>query len=746
MYLLHLSDLHVCEENKRNFLSICDSIIEALNNYPGGAVYPEVLLITGDYTNSGTFEDLSEVFSTFFDKKLKTSPVFANIEYTILVPGNHDYPWGKSEVKRTRPFETLVKLYMRGSSINNEFLQKRMEDHFMQHAYKEFGTYRVLIIGMNSMKIDSEERPGIGYFDKDQLLLVKDVVNYYRNSNANPLYTFVAFHHHILPVSFVERDTLDNKHKYSLTLDARRAIDTFLECGVQFALHGHQHQPSMLTVSDDLGKHANQCLHVLSSGCLTDANGFNDSGRRSFLLYEIEENTVKVRLAETAREDADKFNWDQPVTYYLNEFSRPHIDKKRIRDWAEKDNKWVNQAEEANSFSSDDEAGNVSITELVDMLVDGIHDDGSVAYYAGKKERYRTSTLATVLECVSEIDLFPQEDILVMQKKLMRLRDDEQEVIRINDTDDVIQKSPEDAPAWGIDEAPSVWTTSKALSALFLTKYVPQNKEEEQKLRDSVLWLANQQYKSGGWGYQNYGDSSACHSSIPMTALALHALCLSLSFEYIRADNETNLNRIYNAIKKGAYRLIEKMEPETDKKYWTYDGKPNLSASIWSLQALEKAGLVLRSYAGLRFERAGKEIEEKLRKIKRSVIDYVIDSLPSTDDAQSITEAFFIVPLGGSLKYKPSIKKRKEFRSFTPYVLSYLLKADGTYVDKPKVKSMIKWVLTHKDTKWLIDGFNGELGDPCMISIAMSICIIVRWLQEASNRAVEDAIKSLETV
>lgn len=735
MFLLHLSDVHVCAENQEQFATICDSIINALQLFPDGSIKPEMLLFTGDYTHHGSIEEFT-YFRRIFEEKLK-DPIFQNIEKVVMVPGNHDYPWsdpGRREIN----FKEL-EAYFRNSFgekalIDDSSLQEKLKTQIISHAYNQLATYRVLLIGMNSMKIDSEERKGIGYFDNDQLHLVREIVEYYRRKNTTPLYVFVAFHHHLLPVSFVERDTLEEKNKYSLTLDARRAIDTFLDCGVQFALHGHQHQPSMLTLMDDSGKHMNKCLHIISCGCLADRERLNDSGRRSFILYEINEGYVKAFLAETSREDSDRFEWETPVVYKLEKLS---IDKKRIRDWAEKDNRWVNQVDDA-TLSIDNEIENVSITDLVDTLVDGIRDDGSVAYYAGKDERYRTSTLATVLECIYECGLLPMEDAFVMQQKLMRLRDNKEDVIRISEADDVIDKDAKDEPAWGLDEAPSVWTTSKALTALFVTHYIPQSREEEIKIRDSVTWLAQQQYSSGGWGYQFYKDSEVCNASVPMTALALRALCLSLDNDYIKLNNG-DITQIYNAIKKGAKRLLNTLDKS--KKYWTYKGKPNLSASIWALQALDQAEVVLRSSTD--FSESGRRIQNGVKAIEKQVIEYVIAHLPSEDNSDAITETFFDAPAGSSLKYKPNIARKKEFKSFTPYVLSYLLKYDPNCAEKKEIKAMIKWVLNHKDTRWLIEDFNGETGNPCLISIAMSINIIVNWLQEISNRAVTQAITSL---
>lgn len=740
MKILHLSDIHACSENTELLSRVSDSIIDALKRYPDGEVNPDVLLITGDYTDTGSLDEFA-LFRREFFEKLKQS-ILKKAEHIILVPGNHDYPWiDKAKNNKELNFKEFDEELHIISLMDDSSLSEKMRDHCVSHMYKEDTNYRVLLIGMNSMKIDSSEKPGIGYFDMGQLRLIHDIVTYYRMRANTPMYSFVAFHHHLLPVSFLERDTLEDKDKYSLTVDARRAIDCFLDAGVQFALHGHQHQPSMVTYSDDAGKHINQKLHIISCGCLGPQKQFGDSGRRSFLLYDISEGRVELRMAETAREDADVFEWQDPIIYYMDQL--PKINKSRIKEWAERDNKWVKKwVSQVDNVDIDDNVQEpVSITKMVGMLIDGIEDDGSVAYYAGKKERYRTSTLATVLECASEIDLFPKEDIRVMQEKLIRLRDDKSAFRIVNEAkDDWIPKKPEDEPAWGSDEAPSVWTTSKALTALFLTEYNPKAANEKQKIIDSVDWLVEQQYSSGGWGYQKF-SSEACEASIPMTALALRAISLSLRNSYIK--NRNGIRRLYNAIKKGAKRLMRKIHIEGNERYWIYKDDPNLSVSIWAIQALYQAKKALQNSDDKDFEDAGKKIEEWLNKHEAKVIEYVIRHLPSEDDSSAITEIFFCAEEGSDLKYKPNIHGKKEFKSFTPYVLSYILTRNGDYADWPEVKLMIQWVLRHKDEQWLIEDFNGGSDAPCMISIAMAISIIVRWLQEISNRALNQEIKKL---
>lgn len=265
------------------------------------------------------------------------------------------------------------------------------------------------------------------------------------------------------------------------------------------------------------------------------------------MLYSVNDDSVVVYKAQTTNNDSDEYEWDE-VNYpdscvkQIQEKSIPmkqidQINKKRIITLAEQDDQWIAQV---------DAMSPLTIKGLVEKLVDSIDQEGAVAYEVNTKKRYRTSTLATVLECMTDIRLLPEEDLLIMQRKLLRLKEEFDPVDK--EIDDIINKNEEDKPAWGIDEAPSVWTTSKALTALFVTKYRPSLKEERD-IAASVEWLANQAYADGGWGYQKYETIEACKSSVPMTAFAMKALGLALQQSYIQ--NLVNVKEIKGKLVTG---------------------------------------------------------------------------------------------------------------------------------------------------------------------------------------------------
>ena len=738
MNILHLTDFHINRENRTKIDELYQNIGDAIKNLDKEC-YPDTILVTGDLTETGN-QDEYKWFKEGFKKMLEVEP-FNKVKHIMLVPGNHDFSWQVEET-RDESFRYLCEDIEKGLSSMQQPEQDKADKNLVKHVFVKGSNKNVLLIGMNSMKIDSQKAPGIGYFSKEQLRIVEGIIDFYKTDNSKRLQVIVAFHHHLGPVTVLERDTLKNPEKYSITIDARRAINTFLDKSVDFAVHGHQHQPSMVTWKDDERKD-NKVLHIISAGCLAGKLYAGEGARNSFMLYSIKDDKVVVNKAESANNDSDIYMWslveypdiyevdceqkrgisEVKTEYIQDDKGLKSINKKRILALAEQDDQWINRAEQI---------GALTIRGLVEKLVDSIADDGSVAYEANIKGRYRTSTLATVLECMNDIRLLPEEDLKIMQKKLLSLKD---VFVPMEDTDDVISKNKEDQPAWGIDESPSVWTTSKALLALFTTKYEP-NSEEEKSISESVIWLANQAYDDGGWGYQKCAKIPSCCPNVPMTALAMKTLGLALQQDFvIKRINERQMGD--KLIAGLEYLKRNKIEITNKKCVWQYEGEDNLSVTVWALEAWKIASDVLKV-------RYNKPYYSKIyRKIKPITLKYVVESLPEEAEDNNWTECFFRAKKEHGLKYKPApLKRDKVFYSFTPYIISYIIREDETYIDNPKILSVIKWVLAHRDDVWLIPT-NYNSNNACTISVAMAINVIVNWLKVRTNSLMEKDLDEL---
>lgn len=195
--------------------------------------------------------------------------------------------------------------------LSKRELQKKLDKYMIQHYIERITDSEryFLLIGMNSMLIDSQERSGQGYFSKVQLNILKQLIDYYKKDKE--LVIMVAFHHHVIPVSYVERETLANSDKFSLTLDARRVLDFLLENDIMFAVHGHQHQPSIITWKDDV-KYADREIHIISNGSVSATKEqLGDFAKNCFMLYHIEKNELSVRYFANKAEDQDTFIEDK---------------------------------------------------------------------------------------------------------------------------------------------------------------------------------------------------------------------------------------------------------------------------------------------------------------------------------------------------------------------------------------------------------------------------------------------------
>jgi len=313
MNILHLSDLHfgmVREENGFLLEGKLDEVLSKLDSN----LYPDVLLVTGDFTNRGGANEFDCVKKML--NNLKNFASLKGIQHYIFVPGNHDFTWEENgvdlnETQRVVNYKNFINSAKKSPSRLKSKLQGQLDKYMIQHyigKIKGSDEY-LLLIGMNSMQIDSRERAGQGYFSKEQLTVMGKLIQHYRNEKE--LVVMVAFHHHIIPVACVERETLKNPNKFSLTLDARRVIDFLLEYDVKFAVHGHQHQPSIVTWKDELNNRMKE-LHIISNGSISATREqLGDYAKNSFMLYHIENNELYIRHFSDSEHNKDTFIEDE---------------------------------------------------------------------------------------------------------------------------------------------------------------------------------------------------------------------------------------------------------------------------------------------------------------------------------------------------------------------------------------------------------------------------------------------------
>lgn len=404
------------------------------------------------------------------------------------------------------------------------------------------------------------------------------------------------------------------------------------------------------------------------------------------------------------------------------------FDRNQVFDYIATADSWINL---------NDSLGEINIRTLIEPLIESINDEGGVSYVLGQKERYRSSTLATVLDALADVQLLPLSAIWQMQDHLYNLKDSFKP---LSADDDVITRSAEDKDAWGIDEAPSVWTTSQAIIALMNTRYITRdglNPGIQYSLRDTVYWLADQAYSNGGWGYQKYPASSACQACVPMTALAMKAILLAQANPILFNDDAKRSNRfqkIKRALNGGKVFLLEHLKTDAEGyAYWEYRGCPGTAITMWATDTLKLfAESTIPGYS-----------TEDYAAIEKSTIGYIYKTLPTDDSLGDYcqSEKFFVATKQeGGLKYKVNLKNDKCFYAFKPYIISSLLDR-GEDPLNPQIVLMVKWLLKNRDQHWAIDEYNSS--SPCCISAAMAINVIVKWLKKVSEKSFSRSVRSL---
>lgn len=403
------------------------------------------------------------------------------------------------------------------------------------------------------------------------------------------------------------------------------------------------------------------------------------------------------------------------------------FNKEQVYDYIATADSWINL---------NDALGEINIRELTEPLINSINDAGAVSYILNVPERFRISTTATVLDALSDVSLLPRDAIHQMQDQIYFLRDN---FVPITSDDDKINKSQEDHDAWGIDEAPSVWSTSKAIIALMSTHYVQRDdcvSKRRSELRNSVYWLAEQAYPNGGWGYQKYESSPACKPNVPMTALAMKALFLAQQDVVLFNENAKKNSRYHTVIKalnNGKKYLLDcKESTENGDVYWTYNNKAGVAISIWALDALRLLTTDKRYW----------QFKDEYLELETSVLNFVYGNLPDQSNLEtySQSELFFIAATNEGVKYKPTLKSEKRFYTFVPYIVSSLLDRDEDPF-KPKIVTMIRWLLENREKHWAIQEYN--VSAPCSISAAMAINVIVKWLKKVSQNSFFPSVTAM---
>ncbi|MFI5329696.1 MAG: metallophosphoesterase family protein [Desulfobaccales bacterium] len=339
--ILHLSDLHfgaLHHWGSGGMPRLEKSLINAFKLYPSKI---DLIIISGDLTSKGKEYHLVQHFLI----ELLKHNAFIGLRDIIIVPGNHDYPfeYENKEIisvmtEREQNYRLFIdNIYNLKIKLNNynSLTIKPIEDIFKQGLDEHLISISSIIqeedkciysfIGMNSMKIDSKNDRGKGFFGFDQLSLISDIGKYCEQKFKGYEHIIIAIcHHHLVPVAF-EKDYFEIENgitskRTSITLDARRALKTLQKIGCRMILHGHNHQPSCITWRDRFEN--NPIINIVAAGSIgVQKHYLGDISRNHFYIHKISKFSSSTISFLTDEKDESAFKMEEE---FSTKFYWPH--------------------------------------------------------------------------------------------------------------------------------------------------------------------------------------------------------------------------------------------------------------------------------------------------------------------------------------------------------------------------------------------------------------------------------------
>lgn len=312
--LLHLSDLHFSSNAEiHRFTSVKPKRLAQRFLAPlPKSINPQYVILSGDFVQDGDSAEFA-LARPFVDSLLEQLKL--DKSKLLLIPGNHDIRWKRGTElatgdERTSPYRDFFEL-VRGHKPDPSF------SDFI--AEKE-----ISLVAFNSSVLESAKVPGFGFVGDEQLERV------WKNVRRAPNFSEDAprvgiIHHHVLPVSWLE--PLRDDNIYSLTLDAERVQQWFMDNGFRALLHGHQHQP-FLRATYNPGKARKSDLLISGAGSACGAPKIlGASSRNHYQVVRVAPRFIEVQWYQSDFRTPDAFEFDRS---FIHPF---HADKYHPRLW-----------------------------------------------------------------------------------------------------------------------------------------------------------------------------------------------------------------------------------------------------------------------------------------------------------------------------------------------------------------------------------------------------------------------------
>lgn len=218
--------------------------------------------------------------------------------------------------------------------------------------------------------------------------------------------------------------------------------------------------------------------------------------------------------------------------------------------------------------------------ELRDIIEDIIkncdEEWGFPLEFNSHNKNFYSSVTSTILLALHSMNLLDQNFKNKIYESIFRLQNQSPNLIKK-------QKSKDDSPAWDVSESANCYSTSLALQALIETDY---KGSKTDIIKESLIWLSQQQKGDGGWGFDK-----TCVSRVYFSAQIIYTLSIGLKFV-----EPTEKSKIEAAISTGLNFIKSEMRVEKNKfTYWSAasgDNIPEPTNTLYALWILNKQNIL----------------------------------------------------------------------------------------------------------------------------------------------------------
>ncbi len=133
LQILHLSDLHISQNNNPVDSPIFKALIKQIKGDRENGINPEIVIISGDIADRGTGDEY-KIVKEFIDKLLGTLEL--PDESLFMVPGNHDINRGRFRPSEPNP------VYLNMDELNRELKDESFRADLLKGMDEYFGFVR----------------------------------------------------------------------------------------------------------------------------------------------------------------------------------------------------------------------------------------------------------------------------------------------------------------------------------------------------------------------------------------------------------------------------------------------------------------------------------------------------------------------------------------------------------------------------------------------------------------------------